>query len=461
MKVLFIQPPPGANSIASKLGIPEPLAYEMLASIIPHHDVEIFDMRLDKQPLRKKLEKFQPDMVGVGCLTAGFYETVGLLKAIKQMSPEIITVVGGHHPTVMPQDFEGSFTDYIVIGEGEETFRELVDTLEAKRDVTTVRGLAFPKNGKVKFTNERPLINLDEMPIPKRELTKKYRKKYFRGAIKSYACMSTSRGCQFQCKFCCQWALNRGTYRVRKTEKVVDEILRIEENFIDFVDDNSWANANWMSELCTKIEAAGIKKKYKLYARSDLIVSKPEIIGRWRGLGLKSVLIGYESFRDEDLKNWNKRNSVAKNVKATKILKDNGVEIVGYFMVDPSYTEEDFQRLVDHVKELEIDQPIFSILTPFPGTQLHKEVEDQIIADNYLYFDGSHALLSTKVPRDRFYDLYRDLFRTTYSKRKLIKQLLKGKKGFSISQVLAHKKFFDNLGRDEHEIHTPKHQLVE
>jgi radical SAM superfamily enzyme YgiQ (UPF0313 family) len=461
MKVLFIQPPPIANSIVTKLAIPEPLAYEILASTIPHHDVEIFDMRLDKQPLKKKLEGFLPDVVGVGSLTAGYYESVELLKTIKRINPQIVTVVGGHHPTVMPQDFTDTFTDYIVIGEGEKTFQELVDTLEAKRDATEIKGLAIPKNGRVHFTKERPLINLDEMPIPKRELTKKYRKKYFRGFVKSYACMLTSRGCQFRCKFCCQWGLNKGTYRIRKTEKVLDELLRIDENFIDFVDDNSWANANWMSELCDKIRAEGIKKEYKLYARSDLIVSKPEIIGMWKDIGLKAVLIGYESFRDEDLKNWNKRNTVAKNIKATEILKDNGVEIVGYFMVDPSYTEEDFQRLVEHVKELEVDHPIFSILTPFPGTQLYKEVKDKIVTDNYLYFDGMHSLMPTKLSRDRFYDFYRGLFRKTYSKKRLIKQLLKGKKGISFSQAFAQKRYLSKLGKNEDEIQTLSYSSVE
>ena len=361
MKVLFIQPPPGSNSFVAKSGIPEPLALEILAATIPHHDAEIFDMRLDKQPLRKKIELFQPDVIGLGCLTAGYYECVDLLRAINNINSEIITVVGGHHPTVMPQDFVGKFTDYVVIGEGEETFRELVDTLEAKREANAVRGLGIPRNGRIQFTDERPLMCLDEMPIPKRELTQKYREKYFRGAIKSYACLLTSRGCQFRCKFCCQWTLNKGTYRIRQTEKIVDELLQIQENFIDFADDNSWGNANWMSELGDKINDAGIQKQYKLYARSDLIIKRPDIITKWKGLGLKAVLIGFESFKDEDLNNWNKCNTVAQNVKATEILKDNGVEIVGYFMVDPAYTEDDFKRLLEHVKGLDIDQPTFSL----------------------------------------------------------------------------------------------------
>jgi hopanoid C-3 methylase len=445
MKVLLIQPQPGANSVLSKLGIPEPLALEILAATIPHHDVKIIDMRLEKQTLRNLLADFQPDVIGLGCLTAGYYECVNLLEQIKQIDPNILTVVGGHHPTVMPQDFVSAFADYIVIGEGEKTFRDLVDTLELKRDTKEVKGLAIPKNGRIHFTDERPLIDLDEMPIPRRDLTRQYRKKYFRGNVKSYACMVTSRGCQFRCKFCCQWKLNRGTYRIRQTDNVVDELLQIKENFIDFVDDNSWANANWMNELFGKIQDAGIKKEYKLYARSDLIIKKPDVIAKWKDLGLKAVLIGFESFRDEDLKKWNKRNTVANNVKATKILKGLGVEIVGYFLVDPAFEEIDFQRLVEHVQELDVDQPIFSILTPFPGTHLFDEVKDKILTSNYTFYDGMHALTPTKLDQKKFYKLYSHLFRKSYPKSKLIKKLLKGGVSVSLSQAITQTRYINRL----------------
>jgi radical SAM superfamily enzyme YgiQ (UPF0313 family) len=445
MKILLIQPPPGTNSFVSKSGIPEPLALEILAATIPHHDAKIFDMRLDKQALSNQLEDFQPNVVGVGCLTAGYYECVKLLEAVKQIDPKIIAVVGGHHPTVMPQDFVGGSTDYIVLGEGEKTFRDLVDTVDSNGDTAKVKGLAIPKNGKIHYTDQRPLIDLDEMPIPRRDLTRKYRDKYFRATIKSYACMVTSRGCQFRCKFCCQWILNRGTFRIRKTENVVDELLQVQENFIDFTDDNSWANANWMKELHEKIRQAGIKKQYKLYARSDLVTQKPDLISQWKDLGLKAVLIGFESFKDEDLKKWDKRNTVANNIKAAKILKDSGVEVIGYFLVDPAFTEEDFKQLLGHVQELEVDQPIFSILTPFPGTQLFDEVKDRIITRNYEFYDGMHALTPTKLDQKKFYKLYADLFRKSYPKSKLIKKILKGEISFSLSQAITQTRYLRRL----------------
>jgi radical SAM superfamily enzyme YgiQ (UPF0313 family) len=117
MRVLLIQPQHCSNSFVCNSAIPEPLACEILASTIPQHDVRIFDMRLDNIPLKEEIENFRPDVVGAGCVTAGYYECVKVLKEIKSLNPEITTVVGGHHPSVMPQDFAKDFINFIVIGE--------------------------------------------------------------------------------------------------------------------------------------------------------------------------------------------------------------------------------------------------------------------------------------------------------------------------------------------------------
>lgn len=445
MKVLLIQPPPGINSFVSKSGVPEPLALEILAASSPNHNVKIYDMRLDKASLRKKIEEFQPKIAGIGCLTAGYYECLNIFKEIKTIDPEIITIVGGHHATLMPHDFSKSCIDFIVMGEGEQTFKELLDTLELNGTVSKVNGLAIPQNGILQFTGERSLIKIDDMPIPNRMLTMQYRNKYFRGSLKPYASLVASRGCPFRCKFCCQWVFNKGTYRVRNPEKITEELVQIQEPYVDFTDDNSWADANWMNDLYQKIKETGIRKEYKLYARSDLITKKPDLIEKWKQIGLKAVLIGFESFKDEDLKKWEKKTTVSQNVEATEILKNCGVEIVGYFMVDPSFSENDFLSLQEHVNKLDIDQPIFSILTPFPGTLLYEELKDKILTTNYEFYDGMHAIIPTKLPIRKFYKLYTDLFRNSYPKAKLIRKLLKGKISFSLPQAIAQKRYLRQL----------------
>jgi len=446
MRILLIQPGHCSSSFAYKSSIPEPLACEILASTVPHHDVRIFDMRLDTTPLAKEIENFRPDIVGVGCVTAGYYECVKVFKEIKALNPEIVTVVGGHHPSVMPQDFAKDFIDFIVIGEGERTFPELIDSLEQKRVLSEVRGLAIPKDGGLIFTEERALIDINEMPIPKRELTSKYRHRYFRATWRPIACIIGSRGCSFRCSFCCQWILNKGKYRVRAPELLVDELTKIKEPFIAFVDDNSWEDYAWVEQLYLKLKDAGIDKRYQIYARSDLIVGRPYLIEKWREIGLTAVLIGFESYRDEDLRKLNKRNTVSKNNEAARILKANGVDIIGYFMVDPSYNEEDFNRLIEYIHDLDIDQPIFSIVTPFPGTKLYEQLKDQLITDNYEYFDGMHSLIPTVLPGPMFYDYYKKLYARAYPKGKLIRKIVQGKIGFSISQGFSQMKYLKQLG---------------
>jgi radical SAM superfamily enzyme YgiQ (UPF0313 family) len=114
-------------------------------------------------------------------------------------------------------------------------------------------------------------------------------------------------------------------------------------------------------------------------------------------------------------------------------------------MVDPSYTEEDFKRLIEYVHYLDIDQPIFSILTPFPGTKLYEEVKDQLITNNYEYFDGMHSVMRTAVPGPRFYECYRRLFSKAYPKGKLIRKILQGKISFSPRQAFSQMRYLKQL----------------
>jgi radical SAM superfamily enzyme YgiQ (UPF0313 family) len=368
-----------------------------------------------------------------------------VLKETKILNPGIITVVGGHHASVIPKDFAKDFIDFIVIGEGERTFPDLIDSLELKKDVYSVKGLAIPRDGDVLVTGERPLINIDEIPNPRRDLTAKHRHHYFRGTWRPIASIVGSRGCSFRCAFCCQWRLNRGKYRVRTPDLVVRELAKIEEPFVIFADDNSWEDSEWVEQLYMKIKDARIKKKYQIYARSDLITKKPHLIEKWREIGLAATLVGFESFRDDDLKKLNKRCTVSKNTEAAQILKANDVGIIGYFMVDPLYTEEDFSKLIEYVRSLDIDQPIFSILSPFPGTQLYEQVKDQLITDNYEYFDGMHSVISTGIPGLKFYECYKELFSKAYPKDKLIRKMLRGKISFSLVQAFYQKKYLNQI----------------
>ncbi|MBN1383678.1 MAG: radical SAM protein [Elusimicrobia bacterium] len=416
MKILLIQPPLNPNIIGAGIGyLTEPLALEIIAASIPHHTVEILDMRIEPD-LEKKLHSFNPDIVGITGYTCDVYSIIKILKNIKKYNNYILTVVGGHHATMMPEDFYKDSVDAIAIGEGEITFRELVDAYSERQDLRKIKGLALPDNGRLVFTEKRDTIdNLDLMPLADRKLTSRYRNHYFRGTWRPVASLMTSKGCPFRCNFCALWKVMGGKYKTRSAESVVNELRQIEEHYIDFAEDNALHDLQRAEKIYEIIKAEGIKKTYKLYGRSDTIVKRPDIIEKWKEIGMDLILIGLESYNDKGLENLNKKNSIKNNEEAIRILQANGVEIAAYFIVDPDYTREDFERLADYVVKLKLTQPIFTVLTPLPGTELYEQKHNELITHNYELFDFIHTVLPTRLPKQEFYQCLADLYRRTYS----------------------------------------------
>ncbi len=163
MKILLIQPPLNKNIVgAGILYLSEPLALETIAAGIEQHQVKILDMRIEPN-LEDELSAFSPDIVGCTGLTPDVYTVYSILEKVKKYNNNILTVVGGHHATMMPYDFNREFINVIVIGEGQHTFQELVDTYAQKGDFTQLRGLALPHNGKLTFT---PAVSYTHLTLP-------------------------------------------------------------------------------------------------------------------------------------------------------------------------------------------------------------------------------------------------------------------------------------------------------
>jgi len=419
MKVLLIQPPPNPTTIGvESIFLNEPLALEIIAAGIPHHEVRLLDMRLNYD-LEHQLDTFQPDIVATTAYTVEVYTVNSILQKVKEYNRNILTVIGGHHATMIPEDFNKEFIDVIVIGEGEITFQELVDTYEKEGNLRKINGLALPQEGTLLFNRARKAIaDLDKSPFPNRDLTKEYRNHYARGKWRPLASMMTSRGCPFRCDFCAMWKINEGKYRLRSPESVVKELTIIEEKYIDFADDNTLHDLKRAEKIYNLIKEKGIKKTYKLYARSDAVVRQPDIIEKWKEIGMELILIGFESFRDKELQARNKRNTIRNNEEAIHILQENGVEIAAYFLIDPNYTKEDFDALGDYVEKMNLTHPAFTILTPFPGTDLFEKRYNDLVTHNYEKFDFFHSLFPTKLPEEEFYKHLGNLYRRCYSLNK-------------------------------------------
>jgi len=417
MKILLIEPDKAPVVIGGEdFSIYEPLALEYIAAgVIENHEVQILDLRLENN-LDNVLQRFSPDVVGITAYTVHVNIVRNLFKKIKLWNPKILTVVGGHHATIMPEDFLSDDIDVIVIGEGIFTFREIVNRYEKGMDLEEIPGTAFSKNGVLKKSQPAANVNLDAFPFPTRKLTAKHRNNYYSDWMKPLAAIRTSKGCPYRCNFCAMWKLADGKYYKRSPEKIVEELEGIDEKYVFFADDESLLDVARMTELAKLIKERGITKRYFLYGRSDTISRNPELLKVWKDIGLERVFVGLEFFRDEDLKYISKKSTVEDNNKAVRILQELGIDIYASLIVRPEFTKNDFAELRSYVRRLKLDFAGFAVLTPLPGTDLYKEVEPSLITRNYDFFDFIHTVLPTELSLKEFYKEYLNLYKKGISR---------------------------------------------
>ena len=195
MKILLVEPAKAPRTIGGEdVFLYEPLALEYIAAgVCQDHDVKILDLRLEKD-LQGAVEQFEPDVVGITSYTVHVNTVRGLFSQIKTWDPEVLTVVGGHHATVAPEDFASPHIDAIVVGEGVFSFKEIVSRRERGEGFEGIPGVCIAGNGSlVKYAPVR-VNDLDVFPFPERDYTAQYRSNYFSEWMKPLASMRTSKG---------------------------------------------------------------------------------------------------------------------------------------------------------------------------------------------------------------------------------------------------------------------------
>ncbi|MFQ5812049.1 MAG: B12-binding domain-containing radical SAM protein [Anaerolineae bacterium] len=413
MKVLLIQPEDPSSLVGfTRLARAEPLALEILAATVPDHEVKILDLRVDPS-LKETLEGFAPDLVGVTGYTTNVPRMLSICREVKELDSTICTVVGGHHASLCPEDFDCEDVDVIVVGEGEATLPELIEAVAENSDYRRVAGIIYRQDGRQVRTPTRDPIVLDDSPLPARHLVDDYREDYHFQFWTSPYPVETARGCPYRCKFCSVWAFHRGKCRVKSPERVLEELEGRLGDVVAFVDDNFLQSLPRAERIYELIKAAGIRTRFWMQARSDSIVRRPDLIEKWARIGLSTVLVGFEKFREEELADLNKRNSVRTNEEAARIMNRNGVDIWGAFIVDPRWTKPDFDALIDYVRKLKISFPQFTVLTPLPGTELFREKINELTTRNYELFDFLHSVLPTRLSPREFYENMAQLYAST------------------------------------------------
>jgi radical SAM superfamily enzyme YgiQ (UPF0313 family) len=393
--------------------MPEPLGLEMLAAAVPGHDVRILDLRCGDN-LAAAVEEFTPDVVGVTALTPEVYAAIEVAKEVKRLCPDAFTVVGGHHASLLPEDFHVPQVDAIAAGEGEPVLAELIAALEKGGDLAGIDNLIY-RDGDGQFVSNRlapSTFDLDTLALPRRDLTQPHRQEYFFLFDKPDTSVATGRGCPYRCNFCSVWAFYHRRTRMMSPERVIREVKTVETDHITFVDDNFLLNHKREDQIADRIRAEGITRRYSMECRTDSIARHPELLAKWVDIGLYAVLLGLEG-SDATLSSVNKQITMKTNDEAIRILQDHGVIIWGAFIVDPAWDADDFKRLRDYVRSRGITHTQFTVLTPLPGTELYRQRASELLTDDYRCFDALHAVTATRLPREEFYRNYAELYRQT------------------------------------------------
>ena len=421
MRVLLIYPNCRREIIGygDEGAIAEPLALEYLASvaIALGHEVQILDLRLHPDKLDLTLLSAQPDVVGVTGYSMHVLRMLELCRHVRRVAPQATTVVGGHHATIMPEDFQVPEVDHIVTGEGVGPFQILLERLAADVPVAPLAGVwSRTEDADFVFGGKAPAFDIDAIPPPNRAVVAADRSRYFIDWMKPIALMRTTVGCPYRCSFCSLWRIMDGQYHRRDIERVVEEIASIKERNIFLVDDEPFINAKRMLALGQAIQASGLDHDYFAYCRIDTFMNHLDVMALWRDIGLKRLFFGVETIFDAELASYQKRQKRDEIIAGLNMAREMGIAVMSNFIVSPQYGHEEFAQLARFIEDNGVDYPTFTILTPIPGTPacesfdgiLHMQANGR---PDWELFDLQHPVTETKLPREDFMREYFGLYR--------------------------------------------------
>jgi len=398
-KVLLVKP--SGRSGLSFLMDQIPVGLEYIAAYIEDvvDEVHIVDMEMERRSFKHLIDLFRPDLVGITMSATEHNEGLRLARIAKENG--ITTMVGGYHPTSIP-DLMLSYPqlDMVVRGEGELTTKELVE----KGNPECVLGISYKKDGQVIHNKDRPLVeDLDSLPFPARHLRQYLYKANDRKT--NYDVLVTSRGCYGRCTFCCEPSMSKGRLRCRSAENVLEEIFEIERFHngktvsVIIADPNFMGNSARVERLCDLMQEHDLNMEFCALVRTDNMAKNPKIVKKMCQVGICYFEMGIESPNPKDLNTTKKGITTKIHGEAVRNIRENGGSAGGTFVIGlPNQIEEEIKSFPVYAKEIGMTAAAFGIATPFPGTEFFQEMDRKglIFETNWDNFDEMHSVYKTK-----------------------------------------------------------------
>jgi len=387
MKILFIVPPAAleerygaltsAGAVYPSLG----MAYLAAVALDLGHQVRIIDAEAEGMSmtrLEEELRLEQPQLIGLQTFCTTIRKCFTICDKAKELLPGVSTLLGGVQATLFPDEcIIHPAVDYLVIGEGEQTFAELLRLIEEQGDPAAVDGLVWKREDSGEIVHNRPralIEDLDQLPFPARHLLpmKKYRSgAQLRGRRTVH--LMTSRGCPFNCGFCSSHEVFGRTHRFQSTERVLAEIGKVVEeqgaDEIQFYDESFTANRKRVLDLCEGLRRSFPRLKWTCFTRTDLV--QPDLLREMKRAGCYQIFYGVESGVPRLLELVNKRIPLEKTEQAFRWTSEAGIQITASFILTlPTETREETEQSIRFGIKLNPEFVYWLTFVPYPGTRL-------------------------------------------------------------------------------------------
>ncbi|MEX5710105.1 hopanoid C-3 methylase HpnR [Parafrankia sp. FMc6] len=380
----------------------EPLGLERVAAslLVAGHEVRLIDLQTaDIRDYTRALADFRPHTVMFGLnYLANVPEVIMLAKQAKITRPGCLVIAGGHSVSFIAQHLLENCDeaiDAVARGEGEVVAPRI---LEADWDSLTEVPGAVTRAGSGPPPTMLP--TLDE-PLPARYLLAR-RNRYFIGELDPCASVEFTRGCPWDCSFCSAWTFYGRSYRRMSADAAGHELASIREPNVFLVDDVAFIKPDHGNAIADQIERRGIRKRYYLETRADVLLRHPEVFQRWRRLGLTYMFLGMEALDAEGLDLFHKRISPDENIKALELARKIGITVAVNLIADPAWSRDQFRL----VRQWALSVPEIvhlTVMTPYPGTEIWHTQSQKLTTLDYRLFDIQHAVTPTRLPLDEFY----------------------------------------------------------
>jgi radical SAM superfamily enzyme YgiQ (UPF0313 family) len=354
------------------------------------------------------------DLVGVTGMVMHASRAYQIAQKFRQRGVPV--VMGGPHASSLPNEAK-EHVDAVVIGEAENVWKGLIEDL---------------RNGCLKpFYKADTFCSMEGLPPPRLDLLRK-------DAYMTVNCAQTTRGCPHQCDFCHVTHFFGKTYRCRPVDEVLEEVRRLEGDFIVFIDDNIAGNRHYARELFTQLKP--LKKKWASQA-SMTLTRDPELLRLAAESGCVSLFLGVESLSSENLKDVNKAfNRTYQYEEAMKALHDHDIMILAGFIFGLDHDDEGvFEKTLRFCERNRIELPTFFILTPLPGTPVFQrmEAEGRLLHKDWSKYNGATVVFTPKLMTEETLQLgFNWVCKEAYSWRSIFKRIFHPQQRF-FTRVLS------------------------